>query len=58
MHKESTGATTQDVPVEISGNCRIHMEVMELSVPRNPNIIALFRFARQGENAGYGVSTR
>lgn len=25
------------------------------SVPRNPNIIALFRFARQGENAGYGI---
>ena len=25
------------------------------SVPRNPNIIAFFRFARQGENAGYGI---
>lgn len=25
------------------------------SVPRNPNIISLFRFARQGENAGYGI---
>lgn len=25
------------------------------SMPRNPNIIALFRFARQGENAGYGI---
>ena len=25
------------------------------SVPRNPNIIAFFRYARQGENAGYGI---
>lgn len=25
------------------------------SVPRNPNIITFFRFARQGENAGYGI---
>ncbi len=25
------------------------------SVPRNPNIIAFFRFARQSENAGYGI---
>lgn len=25
------------------------------SVPRNPNIISFFRFARQGENAGYGI---
>lgn len=25
------------------------------SVPRNPNIIALFRYARQSENAGYGI---
>ena len=25
------------------------------SIPRNPNIIAFFRFARQGENAGYGI---
>lgn len=25
------------------------------SVPRNPNIIAFFRFTRQGENAGYGI---
>ena len=25
------------------------------SVPRNPNLIAFFRYARQGENAGYGI---
>lgn len=25
------------------------------SVPRNPNIITFFRYARQGENAGYGI---
>lgn len=25
------------------------------SVPRNPNLIAFFRFARLGENAGYGI---
>ena len=25
------------------------------SIPRNPNIIAFFRYARQGENAGYGI---
>lgn len=25
------------------------------SVPRNPNIISFFRYARQGENAGYGI---
>lgn len=25
------------------------------SVPRNPNIIAYFRFVRQSENAGYGI---
>lgn len=25
------------------------------SIPRNPNLISFFRYARQGENAGYGI---